>query len=107
MATLTADATIYPSTLPPIAGADAIARFWFPAGPSTTRITAMTLAIDDVHVDGDMAVVSGTGSLTFAVRTGGVEAPPRTQASWHMNVLRRQADGRWLIWRRMWGDTNR
>jgi uncharacterized protein (TIGR02246 family) len=103
MATLTPDAVLYPSTLPPIAGGDAIRKFWFPPS-SSTRIVAMELSIDHVHVDGDTAVTSGMGSLTFVVTTDGVDGAPRTQQSWHVNVLRRQGDGSWLIWKRMWGD---
>ena len=103
MATLTADAVIYPSTLSPIKGADAIRKFWFPAD-SSTRVTALELSIDSVHVDGDTAITSGTGSLTFVVSQGGVTSQPRTQRHWHVNVLRRQPDGSWRIWRRMWGD---
>jgi uncharacterized protein (TIGR02246 family) len=103
MATLTPDAVLYPSTLPPIAGSDAIRRFWFPSS-SSTRVVAMELSIDHVHVDGDTAVTSGMGSLTFVVTTDGVDGAPRTQQSWHVNVLRRQSDGSWLIWKRMWGD---
>ena len=103
MATLMPDAVLYPSTLPPIAGSDAIRKFWFPA-TSSTRVVAMELSVDSVYVDGDTAVTSGLGSLTFVVTTKGVEGEPRTQRSWHVNVLRRQRDGSWLIWKRMWGD---
>ena len=103
MATLTPDAVLYPSSLTPILGRDQIRAFWFPAS-STTRILAMELTIDAVHVDGDTAITSGMGSLTFVVTTRGVAAEPRTQRSWHVNVLRRQRDGTWLIWKRMWGD---
>ena len=105
MATITSDAVIYPSTLPPVAGADRIRQFWFsPSGPST-RVTAMQLSIDEVTIDGDMAVVAGRGSLTFVIAANGVDGAPRSQRSWHVNVLRRQPDGGWRIWRRMWGDT--
>jgi ketosteroid isomerase-like protein len=103
MKTLTADAVLYPSALPPIVGGDAIRTFWFPSS-SSTRIVAMELGIDTVHVDGDLAVTSGMGSLTFVVTTNGADSAPRTQRSWHVNVLRRQRDGSWLIWKRMWGD---
>jgi len=103
MATLTPDAVLYPSTLPPIAGSEAIRKFWFPSS-SPTRVVAMELSIDNVHVDGDTAVTSGMGALTFVVTTKGVDGNPRTQRSWHVNVLRRQRDGSWLIWKRMWGD---
>lgn len=103
MATLTPDAVLYPSALTPIAGSDAIRKFWFPSS-SSTRVIAMELAIDAVHVDGNTAVTSGMGSLTFVVTTNGADGQPRTQRSWHVNVLRRQGDGSWLIWKRMWGD---
>ena len=103
MATLTPDAVLYPSTLPPIAGSDAIRAFWFPSS-SPTRVVAMELSVDRIHVDGDTAVTSGMGSLTFVVTTKGVDGDPRTLRSWHVNVLRRQRDGSWLIWKRMWGD---
>jgi ketosteroid isomerase-like protein len=104
MSTLTSDAVIFPSNLPPIAGADAIRRFWFPPGV-VTRVVDMAQTIEDVSIDGGTAVVSGTGSLTFVVVQNGAETAPRTQRSWFVNILRRQPDGRWLIWRRMWGDT--
>lgn len=103
MSTLTSDAIIYPSTLQPIAGAAAIRQFWFPSSP-TTRVTHMELSIENIHVDGDTAVASGMGSLTFVVSSKDSPATARTQRSWHVNVLRRQADGSWRIWRRMWGD---
>lgn len=103
MATLTPDAVLYPSTLTPIAGIEAIRKFWFPSS-SSTRIVAMELGIDAVHVDGDTAVTSGIGSLTFVVTSNGADGQARTQRSWHVNVLRRQNDGSWLIWKRMWGD---
>lgn len=103
MATLTPDAVLYPSALSPIAGSDAIRKFWFPSS-QPTRVVDMELSIDSVYVDGDTAVTSGMGSLTFIVTTHGVDGAPRTQRSWHVNVLRRQRDGSWLIWKRMWGD---
>ena len=76
MATLTPDAVLYPSTLPPIAGSDAIRKFWFPSSPST-RVVAMELSIDRVHVDGDTAVTSGMGSLTLSSQP---MASPATRA---------------------------
>jgi uncharacterized protein (TIGR02246 family) len=103
MATLAPDAIIYPSGLPPISGGAAIRAFWFPAA-NTTRVVAMELTIDEVHLDGNMAVTSGSGSLTFVVTTKDGAQPARTQKSWHVNILKRQPDGSWRIWRRMWGD---
>lgn len=104
MATLTPDAIIYPSTLPPISGAAAIRQFWFPSPGPSTRVTAMEQEIENMHVDGDTAIASGMGSLSFVITDARGASTQRTQKHWHVNVLRRQRDGRWLIWRRMWGD---
>jgi uncharacterized protein (TIGR02246 family) len=104
MATLTPDAVIYPSTLPPIAGAAAIRQFWFPSSGPATRVIDLEQSIDNMHVDGDTAVISGMGSLTFVVTSDTGASTPTTRKHWHVNVLRRQRDGRWMIWRRMWGD---
>lgn len=103
MATLAPDAIIYPSGLAPISGAAAIRAFWFPAA-TTTRVTAMELTIDEVHLDGNIAITSGSGLLTFVVTAKDGAQPARTQRSWHVNILKRQPDGSWRIWRRMWGD---
>ncbi len=45
----------------------------------------MQLTIDEVTIEGDMAVVSGRGSLTFVTTTEGVDSAPRSQRSWHVN----------------------
>jgi uncharacterized protein (TIGR02246 family) len=104
MATLLPDATILPSGLRPITGAAAIRQFWFPAKGPVTRVTAMNLSLDDIRIDGDLAVVSGLGTLTFVTMTNGKAGPSRTLASWYVNILRRQPNDRWLIWRRAWSD---
>lgn len=104
MATLTKDAVIFPSTLRPIAGAEAIRQFWFPSSGPSTRVTDMQLTIDDISVDGNTAIVSGSGTLSFTMTSADGQDSSRTLRSWFVNVLRRQSDGRWLIWRRMWGD---
>ena len=107
MATMLPDAVLLPSGLAPIEGTAAITRFWFPASGPTTRVTAMDLTIDDVRIDGDLAVVSGRGTLTYVITTNGKPGEPRTQKSWFVNVLRRQPDARWLIARRAWSDVAR
>jgi uncharacterized protein (TIGR02246 family) len=103
MRTITKDAVLMPSGMAPIEGENAIRRFWFPAGGPRTTVTAMELRVNDVQVSGGLAVVSGEGTLTFVV-TGPVDTRAATQGSWYVNVLRRQADGRWLIVRRAWSD---
>lgn len=104
MSTLAPDAIIYPSTLPPISGAAAIRQFWFPSSGPSTRVVGLDMAIDSMHVDGDTAIASGMGSVSFVITDTTGASTQRTQKHWHVNVLRRQRDGRWVIWRRMWGD---
>jgi uncharacterized protein (TIGR02246 family) len=103
MATLLPDAVLLPSGLAPISGTDAIKRFWFPAAGPATRVIDMELTIDDVKLDGDLAVVSGRGLLVYTT-TDAKAGAPHTLRSWYVNVLRRQLDGRWLIARRAWSD---
>jgi uncharacterized protein (TIGR02246 family) len=104
MATLLPDAVLMPSGLAPISGTRAITRFWFPASGPSTRVIDMTVTIDAVRVDGDLAVVSGRGTLIYTTIADGKPGDPRTVRSWYVNVLRRQADGRWLIAQRAWSD---
>jgi uncharacterized protein (TIGR02246 family) len=104
MATLTRDAVLLPSGMGPIQGEPAIRRFWFPAqGPATT-VTRMEQQVLDLIGSGEMAVVSGRGSLAFHM---GHPSQTRAQHSWFVNVVTRQPDGRWLIARRMWSDLRR
>lgn len=103
MSTLSREAVLLPSGLEPIVGEGAIRKFWWPAnGPSTT-VKAMEQVIDDISGDGSVAVVRGHGSLTFSLRHDGKDES-RTLRSTFINVLRRQADGSWLIAQRMWSD---
>ena len=103
METLTRDAVLLPSGLAPIVGEKAIRDFWWPSdGPSTTVI-AMEQIVDDVTADNGLAIVRGHGSLDFTL-TQGDKTESRTARHTFLNVVRRQADGSWLIVERMWSD---
>jgi uncharacterized protein (TIGR02246 family) len=104
MGTLTHDAVLVPAGMAPIQGEPAIRNFWFAPAGTTTTVTRMEQDVTDVIGDGDAAVVTGRGSVTFQV---GGSAEVRTQHHWFANVLTRQGDGRWLIRRRMWVDLAR
>jgi uncharacterized protein (TIGR02246 family) len=99
MATLTPDAVLLPSGLAPIEGEQAIRRFWWPGGPPTT-IEAFEVTVDEVAGQGDIACARGWDHLRF--RTGA--EPAVSQHSTYLDVVRRGADGRWRISRRMWSD---
>lgn len=104
MATLTHDAVLMPSGMPAIAGEAAIRRFWFPSGGPRTEVTGLELAIDEVRGSGTLAVVRGTGRLTYVMTYPDGRVRQAAQRSWFVNVAERQDDGRWLIARRMWSD---
>jgi uncharacterized protein (TIGR02246 family) len=101
MATLTPDAVILPSGLAAIAGERNIRSFWWPSNGPRTTVTAMQLDVDEVIGDGAVAIVRGRGLLRY--RTD-ADARETTVTSWFINVVARQADGRWLIARRAWSD---
>jgi uncharacterized protein (TIGR02246 family) len=103
MATLTRDAVLLPSSLEPIVGEKAIRDFWWPSdGPSTTVIS-MEQIVDDVAADNGLAIVRGRGAVDF-ILTQGNKKESRTARHTFLNVVRRQADGSWLIAERMWSD---
>jgi len=104
MSTLTPDAVLFPSGMRPIAGEVAIRQFWFATGGPATTVTSMEQNVLDVAGDGELAIVTGIGSLAFHT---GDPAQTRTQESWFINVLARQTDGRWLIAKRMWSNLSR
>jgi uncharacterized protein (TIGR02246 family) len=104
MSTLAPGAVILPSGMAAIAGEAAIRAFWFPStGPATT-VTAMDLEVDDILEADDVAVVRGTGTLSFTMAFQDGRTQSATQRSWYVNVLQRQSDGRWLIASRAWSD---
>jgi ketosteroid isomerase-like protein len=106
MRTLTPDIVLLPSGMTEIRGHDAAKAFWFPASGAATTIDAMTQTVDEVLLASDLAVVRGRGTLTFTTGAG-TTAQTRSQASWFVNVLRREQDGSWKIARRMWSDVRR
>ncbi len=99
MATLTGDAVIVPSGLEAIRGAEAIRRFWWPAGAPATTVTEFTTVQHESGRSGDLAYVRGSFTLGF-------EDDGRAHASrgQYLSVLRRQSDGSWRISHRMWND---
>jgi ketosteroid isomerase-like protein len=103
MATLTPDTVLLPSGLEPISGEAAIRRFWWPDDRPLARVTAMEQVIDEIMGDGSVAIVRGHGSVSYWMMQNGREEK-RDQRSTFMNIVRRQANGAWLIAWRMWSD---
>src|SRR5262245_23684598 len=105
MSTLTAEPLLIPSGHKEISGAAAVRAFWWPVNGPRTRVIAMLLLVDKAKVGGDIAYTRGRGELTYTVESlPGHSGSETTIRSTFINILRRQADGRWLIAERMWSD---
>ncbi len=106
MGTLAEHAVLLPSGLAPIVGGRAIRAFWWPPDSPPTKVIAMDLQVDDVVGQGGMAYAWGRGSLTFSYVQDGKEKLVSVQSTF-LNVLLKEADGRWRTTCRMWSDKPR
>jgi len=101
MATLTADAVLIPHHgLAPVAGSDAIRKWWWPAGAPTTTIHRFELKHAEIDGSGTLAFARGTQALEWT--TG--QKPRTSMRGNHLTLLRKGADGKWRISHQMWGD---
>ncbi len=91
----TQDAVLLPPDGPAVEGAEAIAAFMETFPP----VTAFSLENVEVEGMGDLAYVRGIFSMT--VPPAGEGAPPVTSRGKYIDIRKRQADGRWLIYRDM------
>jgi uncharacterized protein (TIGR02246 family) len=105
MATLTRDAVLVPTHAhAPIAGHEAIRQFWWPSDQKPTIVTAFTQTVDLIAGAGSAADVRGNFDLSFR---SGADGPVVSRRGAYSMTVERQADGRWLIARRMWDDVER
>ena len=88
---------------PPVVGLDAIRAFWWPPSAAPTRVTALEQTVDGERVEGRTGVLWGRFTLRFSWEAEG-ETRSLRNAGTYLMVLRREADGRWLITHRMWDD---
>ena len=103
LATLAPDAVLMPAGARPVAGHEAIRRFWWPSDGSRTRVTAYRTTVDEVSGAGALAYVRGTGTLSFTYERDTVRME-QTSRTMTLTVVARQPDGSWRIHRRMWGN---
>lgn len=104
--TLADDAIIMPAGLRPISGKKNIRKFWWPGDGSRTVITDYTMEVKEIEGSGDIAYSRGAGRITFTYEKNG-ENSEHNNATMSLTVYRRQPDGGWQIWRRMWGQLQR
>ncbi len=102
--TLDTEAVLVPAGILPITGREAIRNFWWPRDGSTTTILQYDDRIEEVTGTNAMAVVRSVGSLAFRWERGD-QSIENTNHNRSFTILRKNADGRWLITHRMWAST--
>ena len=90
------DAIVLAPNAPPMVGHDAIRQFWGAA--ANMKMSGVTLTTDQVEVHGDVAIE--TGSYTMTLTPPGASAPMNDRGK-YMVVWKRQGDGSWKIYRDM------
>jgi uncharacterized protein (TIGR02246 family) len=103
-ACFTQDAVLMPHHgLEPIVGMKAINDFWFP--PTNTRTTILSFArtTDEIEINGTRAYARGRSEVAWRVEDKGTSVDWRTAGN-YMTILKKQADGKWLISHLIWDD---
>lgn len=90
---VTDDAVYTPPGMPDVAGKAAL-RAWWTSREAADSLEAFDLDPGEVVVAGDLAYSRGTSTSRFRNRRTGQLS---TQAIRHLDILRRQPDGHWLI----------
>jgi uncharacterized protein (TIGR02246 family) len=103
-ACLTQDAVLLPHHgTQPVVGMHAINEFWFPTGSSRTTITRFVQKIDELAGEGTLAYVRGRSEVAWTVEADGKSQDWRNAGNF-LAVLKKQADGKWLISHLIWDD---
>jgi uncharacterized protein (TIGR02246 family) len=101
VASLTADAIMFPPDQPPVVGRDAIREYMRQSFATPGFTISWTTDTVVVAADGDLAYSFARSRYTFPARSG---APGATDTAYGkgVNVWRRDADGRWRATADIW-----
>lgn len=100
----TEDAILMPHHgLDPIVGMKAINDFWFAPSSAKTMVLKFDRTVDEIGKDGSISYVRGHSNVEWRVEDKGTTQEWRTHGS-YMAILKKQADGSWLISHMMWDD---
>ena len=97
------EARISPNSLCPIDSIENMSDFWFPKDGSITTIHRYEAQEIGLKLMGDLAVTTQSTVLEWSYRKGDFSMG-RIQDGIHTTVFRRQPDGSWKMWRKMWTD---
>lgn len=96
-------ARISPDQMCPIEGYEDILAFWFPEDGSVTTIHRYEAEELGLVILGDLGVTTQRTILEWSYEKGDTQTG-RNQEGINTTVFRRQPDGSWKIWRKMWTD---
>jgi uncharacterized protein (TIGR02246 family) len=100
----TRDAVLLPHHgVPPVVGMAAINEFWFPASSTKTTITKFVQTLDEVSGEGMLAYARGRSEVAWTVEDNGKSLDWRNGGNF-FTVLKKQADGNWLMSHLIWDD---
>jgi uncharacterized protein (TIGR02246 family) len=87
----------------PVVGMAAINEFWFPASSPKTTITKFVQTLDEVGGEGTLAYVRGRSEVAWTVEETAKSQNWRNGGNF-LAVLKKQADGKWLMSHLIWDD---
>lgn len=102
LATLDSAAVLLPPGRLPVAGHAAIRAFWWPTDGSRTTITAFDWTVDELAGTPELAYTRGVSSVAWRYEKDTVRSEQLTR-SVSLTLLAPGADGKWRIFRQMWG----
>ncbi len=101
LATLDSTAVLLPPRQLAVIGHEKIRAFWWPQDGSRTKITRFDWTVDEVGGTKQVAYTRGTSSLSWTYDKDTVHQVASSKST-NLTLLRRAADGRWLITHQMW-----
>ena len=102
VSTFTRDAVLMPAHgNAPVSGTNAIKEYWWPVSTTKTTITKFVQTLDEVGGSGNLAYARGTSDVEWSTEDKGTIQNWQNGSSF-MFLLKRQADGTWLISHLIW-----
>lgn len=87
----------------PRVGKKEMNEFWFPTDGPRTTITKLNVTLEGIGGDGQTAYVWGKHEVAWTTIQDGKTTSSSNKGTF-LNILRKQADGRWKISHHMWDD---